>query len=143
MDISFLFIDEFDAFLHYEASAELVKKLNEMDNFQTILTSHNTYLMNNGITRPDSCFIMTTNTIKSLVDCTNREIREHVEKNIKNNEIKKDYSNKEITERILTKNIPHCKINFHSKLFVEEKNEDENNENNNNEINGINYNDDY
>ncbi len=71
------------------------------------------------------------------------KIREHVEKNIKNNEIKKDYSNKEITERILTKNIPHCKINFHSKLFVEEKNEDENNENNNNAINGINYNDDY
>ncbi len=74
--VSLVFIDEFDAFLHYEASAELVKKLNEMDNFQTILTSHNTYLMNNEITRPDSCFIMTTNSIKALADCTDKEIRE-------------------------------------------------------------------
>ena len=74
--VSLVFIDEFDAFLHYEASAELVKKLNEMDDFQTILTSHNTYLMNNEITRPDSCFIMTTNSIKALADCTDKEIRE-------------------------------------------------------------------
>lgn len=74
--VSLVFIDEFDAFLHYEASAELVKKLNEMFNFQTILTSHNTYLMNNEITRPDSCFIMTYNGIKALADCTDKEIRE-------------------------------------------------------------------
>ena len=31
------------------------------------------------------------------------KIREHVEKNIKNNEIKKAYSNKDITQRILLK----------------------------------------
>ena len=74
--VSLVFIDEFDAFLHYEASAELVKKLNKWDSFQTILTSHNTYLMNNEITRPDSCFIMTTNSIKALADCTDKEIRE-------------------------------------------------------------------
>ena len=84
--VSLVFIDEFDAFLHYEASAELVKKLNKWDSFQTILTSHNTYLMNNEITRPDSCFIMTKNSIKVLADCTDKEIREahNIEKMYRN-----------------------------------------------------------
>ncbi len=75
-DLSFLFIDEFDAFLHYESSESLVKILNKNRKFQTILTSHNTYLMQNKLTRPDCCFIMTKERITSLSKATKKEIRE-------------------------------------------------------------------
>ena len=75
-DISFLFIDEFDAFLHYESADLLIKELNSKNSFQTLLTSHNTYLMNNELTRPDCCFILSNNRIMCLSDCTDKEIRE-------------------------------------------------------------------
>jgi AAA15 family ATPase/GTPase len=74
--ISFLFVDEFDAFMHYEAAAEIVRRLNGAREFQTILTTHNTYLMQNKLTRPDCCYIITDNRIRSLYNATNREIRE-------------------------------------------------------------------
>lgn len=75
-NISFLFIDEFDAFLHYESSELIVKTLNSLSKFQTVLTTHNTYLMQNKLTRPDCCFIMTRNKITSLYNATEKEIRE-------------------------------------------------------------------
>lgn len=74
--ISFLFIDEFDAFFHYEAAENIVLQLNKARNFQTILTSHNTYLMQNRLTRPDCCYIMTNERITNLFDSTDKEIRE-------------------------------------------------------------------
>lgn len=75
-DISFLFIDEFDAFLHYESAEEIVTILNQSSAFQSMLTSHNTYLMRNELTRPDCCYIMTENKITSLCNATVKEIRE-------------------------------------------------------------------
>ena len=74
--ISFLFIDEFDAFFHYESAENIVLQLNKARNFQTILTSHNTYLMQNRLTRPDCCYIMTNERITNLFDSTDKEIRE-------------------------------------------------------------------
>lgn len=74
--ISFLFIDEFDAFFHYEAAENIVLRLNNNRRFQALLTSHNTYLMQNKLTRPDCCFIMSENKISSLFNSTNKEIRE-------------------------------------------------------------------
>lgn len=74
--ISFLFIDEFDAFFHYESAENIVLRLNANKNFQTLLTSHNTYLMQNKLTRPDCCYIMTQNKISSLFNSTKKEIRE-------------------------------------------------------------------
>lgn len=74
--VSLLFIDEFDAFFHYESADAIVKKLNKGTHFQTILTTHNTYLMQNSLTRPDCCFLMTDNKIANLYDSTDREIRE-------------------------------------------------------------------
>lgn len=74
--ISFLFIDEFDAFFHYESAENIVLRLNKRKNFQTILTTHNTYLMQNKLTRPDCCFIMTNNKITNLFNSTKKEIRE-------------------------------------------------------------------
>lgn len=75
-DISVLFIDEFDAFLHFEAAASIVASLNEKQDFQSFLTTHNTNLMRNDLTRPDACFIMTDNKITSLSNSTNRVLRE-------------------------------------------------------------------
>ena len=73
--ISLLFIDEFDAFFHYESAESIVKRLNTAQNFQTILTTHNTYLMQNSLTRPDCCYIMTKNKVTNLCDATEKEIR--------------------------------------------------------------------
>lgn len=74
--VSFLFIDEFDAFLHYETAEYMVRNLNKERNFQTMLTTHHTYLMQNKLTRPDCCFIMTENKISSVYNASDREIRE-------------------------------------------------------------------
>ena len=74
--ISFLFIDEFDAFFHYESAENIVVRLNKAKSFQTVLTSHNTYLMQNKLTRPDCCYIMTENKITNLFNSTSKEIRE-------------------------------------------------------------------
>lgn len=75
-DVSFLFIDEFDAFFHYESAENLMLSLNKIKSFQSVLTTHNTYLMTNRLTRPDCCFIMTENKISSLCNATDRELRE-------------------------------------------------------------------
>lgn len=75
-DVSFAFIDEFDAFYHYETAEIIVKAINDNKNMQAIVTSHNTYLMKNAITRPDCCFILSNNKITSLCDSTLKEIRE-------------------------------------------------------------------
>lgn len=74
--VSFLYLDEFDAFYHYETSEFVLKTLNNNKKLQSIVTSHNTYLMNNKLTRPDCCFIISNNTVKNLCNCTDKEIRE-------------------------------------------------------------------
>lgn len=74
--VSLLFVDEFDAFLHYESAASIVKVLNSIGSFQSVLTSHNTYLMRNDLTRPDCCFIMTKNKVTPLCKATDRVLRE-------------------------------------------------------------------
>ena len=75
-NVSFMFIDEFDAYYHYELSESIVKILEKMANTQIILTSHNTNLLSNRIMRPDCYFILTTDKLTSLVNATNRELRE-------------------------------------------------------------------
>lgn len=74
--VKFLFIDEFDATYHFELAAKIVNRLNKQSSFQSVLTSHNTYLMSNKLTRPDCTFILTNEYIKSLSSCTNKELRE-------------------------------------------------------------------
>ena len=74
---SFLFLDEFDAFYHYELSEDVLKKVMENNNYQCIVTTHNCSLMSNKLTRPDCCYIIYDNkAVKNLTDCTEREIRE-------------------------------------------------------------------
>lgn len=71
---SLVFIDEFDAFYHFKLSQSVCRKLFELD-CQVLLTSHNTYLMNNDLLRPDCNFIINNNVVKPLCDCTDKELR--------------------------------------------------------------------
>ena len=72
---SFVFIDEFDAFYHYDLSYKVCKELFLLDNCQIFTSSHNTYLMTNDLLRPDCNFIINNNKIKPLTDCTDKELR--------------------------------------------------------------------
>lgn len=75
-NISLMFIDEFDAYYHYELSETIVKLLEKMTDTQVILTSHNTNLLSNKIMRPDCYFILSPTGLTSLVNATTRELRE-------------------------------------------------------------------
>ena len=74
--VSFLFIDEFDAFYHHSLSKTLVEKLKELENTQVILTTHNTSIISNEILRPDCYFLMYPDRITSLAKSTTKELRE-------------------------------------------------------------------
>lgn len=73
--VSFVFIDEFDAFYHHTLSALLVEKLKETG-VQFILTTHNTSIMTNDLLRPDCYFEMTKKHIRSFSNSTQKELRE-------------------------------------------------------------------
>lgn len=75
-DITFLFIDEFDAFYHFELSAKIIRILNKNTNFQSFVTTHNTTLRSNELRRPDCLFIIDKNTIKPICELTQKELRE-------------------------------------------------------------------
>lgn len=75
-NVSLMFIDEFDAFYHYELAESIVSILEKMKNTQVILTSHNTNLLTNRIMRPDCYFILTKDKLTSLANATDRELRE-------------------------------------------------------------------
>ena len=75
-DVKFLFIDEFDAFYHYELAAKIVSDISKCSGMQSFFTSHNTYLANNRIMRPDCFFVLSDGEITSFADATGRELRE-------------------------------------------------------------------
>ncbi len=74
--ISFIFLDEFDAFYHYELSANILKYVNSCTDFQSILTTHNTYLITNELMRPDCYAILKNGKITSFADSTSKTIRQ-------------------------------------------------------------------
>lgn len=73
--VTFLFVDEFDAFYHHSLSELVIRLLREI-NAQTIITTHNTSIMTNELLRPDCYFLMYGNEINSLVDRTEKDLRE-------------------------------------------------------------------
>lgn len=73
--VSFLFIDEFDAFYHHSLATLIVEKLKETG-VQFILTTHNTSIMTNDLLRPDCYFTMTKQQIRSFANSTVKELRE-------------------------------------------------------------------
>lgn len=73
---SFVFIDEFDAFYHFELSEKIVNLLENEFECQVILTSHNTNLLSNSIMRPDCFMILNNGKITPICEATNRELRQ-------------------------------------------------------------------
>lgn len=86
--VSLLFMDEFDAFYHYDLARNIVKYIIELDNVQAIFTTHNSFLASNEVLRPDAYFKIEKGKIKSFSDSTNRELREghNLEKLLRNGE---------------------------------------------------------
>ncbi len=72
---SFIFIDEFDAFYHFDLAFKVCEYLFKSIDGQAFVSSHNTYLMTNDLLRPDCNFILSDNKIKPLVECTDKELR--------------------------------------------------------------------
>lgn len=73
--VSFLFIDEFDAFYHHELSSLIIEELKKTG-VQFMLTTHNTSNISNDILRPDCYFLMYKQAIRSLAKSTSKELRE-------------------------------------------------------------------
>lgn len=74
--LSFVFIDEFDAFYHTDLSASVIRKLMMEENIQVVFTSHNTDIITNELLRPDCYFILKDNTIKPFCNLTDKALRE-------------------------------------------------------------------
>lgn len=75
-NVSFLFIDEFDAFYYYTLSRGIIKQLREITDLQFTVTTHNPATISTSLLRPDCYFIMDKAGIKPLSARTDRELRE-------------------------------------------------------------------
>ncbi len=75
---SLIYLDEFDAFYHYEMAEKVIQFFKKQyPKCQIIMTSHNTNLMTNRIMRPDCLFILSRKgTLTALCNATQRELRE-------------------------------------------------------------------
>ena len=91
-ELSFIWIDEFDAYYHYELSENIVKLMENNLTCQNVITSHNTNLLSNRIMRPDCYFILSNGKLTSIVNATKRELREghNLEKLYVNGEFDED-----------------------------------------------------
>jgi len=87
-DVSFLFMDEFDAFYHFELAYKIIKYVVSLDNVQAVFTTHNTFLASNNLLRPDCYFMLEAGKLISFADSTQRELREghNLEKMLRNGE---------------------------------------------------------
>lgn len=72
---SFVYMDEFDAFYHFELAESIVKKLKEFTNTQIVMTTHNTDLLSNELLRPDCYYWLDSGTIRPLNELTEKELR--------------------------------------------------------------------
>lgn len=75
---SFIYLDEFDAFYHYEMAEKVINFFKKKySKCQIIMTSHNTNLITNRLMRPDCLFILSgEGTLTALCNATKRELRE-------------------------------------------------------------------
>ena len=89
--LTFLVIDEFDAYYHYELSEKILSIIKSFDNMQSVVTTHNVTLLHTKCTRPDCAFVIEDNGIKNLSSLTKKELREahNIEKLYRANEFEK------------------------------------------------------
>ena len=73
---SFVYMDEFDAFYHFELSESIVQLLKKYQDTQIIFTTHNTDLLSNDILRPDCYFLLEDGKIHPLNRLTEKELRQ-------------------------------------------------------------------
>lgn len=87
-EVSFLFMDEFDAFYHFDLAKNVIKYIIDLDNVQAVFTTHNSYLASNELLRPDCYYTLNNGKLTSFVDSTERELREghNLEKLLRNGE---------------------------------------------------------
>lgn len=71
---SFVFIDEFDAFFHHELSLAVCEWFFKSD-VQIMLSTHNSALADNDLSRPDCFFLLKDGKIKSFRESTSKELR--------------------------------------------------------------------
>ena len=75
-DVTFLYMDEFDAYYHFELAEKVMRRLLREKGLQCIFTSQNTLLVSNGILRPDCYLYLDSRGMSSLAELTDGEIRE-------------------------------------------------------------------
>lgn len=68
---SFVYMNEFDAFYHYELAESIVRKLKEFSGTQIILTTHNT---SNELLCPDCYYWLDSGIIRPLNELTERDL---------------------------------------------------------------------
>ena len=73
-ETTFVFIDEFDAFYHFQLAYNICMELCKLP-CQVFLSSHNTFLMTNDLLRPDCNFVLNNGSVKPLNECTDKELR--------------------------------------------------------------------
>lgn len=74
-DSSFIYLDEFDAYYHFELSEVITEMIKKMKDTQVVITTHNTNLLTNSIMRPD-CYFVLSDKLVSACNATKRELRE-------------------------------------------------------------------
>lgn len=72
---SLVFIDEYDAFYHFELAQELVRLVRSIKNTQVFMSTHNTDLLSNDLLRPDAYYIIENDMIRPLNEKTDKELR--------------------------------------------------------------------
>ena len=72
---SFIYMDEFDAFYHFELAANIIRLMRTKKDIQVIFTTHNTDLLSNDLLRPDCYYWLDNGKIKSLNRLTEKELR--------------------------------------------------------------------
>ena len=73
---SFVYMDEFDAFYHFELAEAIVKRLKDFDKTQILMTTHNTDLLSNDILRPDCYYWLNNGIVKPFNRLTDKELRQ-------------------------------------------------------------------
>lgn len=89
--LTFLVIDEFDAYYHHELSEKVLSIIQSFDNMQSMVTTHTVTLLHTECTRPDCAFVISGGTVENLSNLTERELREahNIEKLYRANEFVK------------------------------------------------------
>ncbi len=72
---SLVYIDEFDAFYHYELAEKIIEIIKKHKKTQIFVSTHNTDLLSNDLLRPDCYYILTCDKLESLNKCTEKELR--------------------------------------------------------------------